>query len=141
MGHHEQHNMLTSERAARVLRTYLTPSIANQTTVAIISETSAADPELMPLHDLGFLFPGLRMQFFLGEEEMVLQAAQERAARDLFIMGTSTTLLMCRSYFSLLGAFLQEPNAVRFMEELDDQFHIPAKLRNQWGWHSNYIPN
>jgi len=115
---------LSSQKAATGLSTYLESLGATTGTrivVSVLAETSDTDPELKPLRDIESSLQGLHVKFYLGEAETTHERAQARTARDLFIMGSSTVLFMSSSSFSLLGACLQEPTAIRYAEEQTDE--------------------
>jgi hypothetical protein len=132
-------NCLSSQRVAKALGRYLWQlGVLNvsRTVVVVLAETSATDPELKPLRDLESQFHGLRMTWLLGEPQgwnMDDKRVQQRVARDLFVMSSSTALFMSESSFSILGAMLQDSTAVRFAP-LEDNQEGPSMEAHKLHW-------
>jgi hypothetical protein len=135
-----QEQLVRAQKVAKGLLHYLQnlgTSAITQTIVNVLSETSAIDPALEPLQQLQSYFPDLRMKWYLGEPETVEEKAQKRIARDLVIMASSTALFMSPSSFSLLGACLQEPTALRFFFTADYHHESASAflwLQQKLGW-------
>lgn len=132
-GKHDGHRAVAASKYAHLMKEYLKEVDCRETGVALIAETSREDPELDPLMKLAGYCPGLQLTHFLGEPEIEMQAANLRAARDLSVMGNATVLFMAPSYFSVLGAFLQEPSALRVIP-MNWEFRPSKRVLRRWGW-------